>query len=261
MEESSYGVCRLSLVSVRKTPDDYGQLVTQLLFGDHYEVLKQEEQWVFIRIHFEKIEGWIAREQHHEITREYFEQINYANYKITTDLTSTILYKKSPLTILMGSVVPISNSELFKIEEQFAFNGESKSLGQKREFEFLKTTALKYLNAPTLAGGKSPFGIDAAGLVFMTFKLAGYSLSRTFAYLQKDGREIKEFSDAKPGDLAFFKLRNNKVGHVGIVLEDGKIIHSDGKVRVDYLMEEGILRAESKVYTHTLSEVRRVINY
>ncbi len=41
-------------------------------------------------------------------------------------LLHTVLYKKSPLTIVMGSVVPISNSELFKIEEQFAFNGESK---------------------------------------------------------------------------------------------------------------------------------------
>ena len=38
---------------------------------------------------------------------------------------------------------------------------ESKGIGQKREFEFLKSIALKYLNAPEQEGGKTPFGIDA----------------------------------------------------------------------------------------------------
>jgi hypothetical protein len=39
MEVLGYGVCRLSLVSVRQAPKEYAPLVTQLLFGDHYEVI------------------------------------------------------------------------------------------------------------------------------------------------------------------------------------------------------------------------------
>jgi hypothetical protein len=72
-------------------------------------------------------------------------------------ITCGLLFKKSPVTILIGSIVPISNSELFKLEEQFAFNGESKSLGQKREVEFLKSIALKYLNAPLSGWWQKPF--------------------------------------------------------------------------------------------------------
>ena len=75
----------------------------------------------------------------------------------------------------MGSIVPISGSELFKVEEQFAFNGESKSLGQRRDMEFIRQMARRYVGAPYLAGGKSPFGIDAPGLLHMVFRIAGYS--------------------------------------------------------------------------------------
>lgn len=262
MEVLGYGVCRLSLVSVRHAPQEHAPMITQLLFGDHYEVLNvpDHKDWVFIRIHFDGSEGWIDAEQHHSITHEYFEQINHANFKITTDLTCSILFKKSPLTILIGSIVPISNSELFKLEEQFAFNGESKSLGQKREYEFLKSIALKYLNAPYLKGGKSPFGIDAAGLIQMVYKISGNILPRSLDKQIAEGKKINGLEEARPGDVAFFKKHSNNNLHGGIMLDDQKLIHADGKVRIDHFLEEGILRAESKIYTHSLVEIRRIFN-
>lgn len=260
-EICDYGVCRLALVSVRSKPVHDAPMITQLLFGEHYEVLRKSEDGscVYIRIHFDDTEGWIDLEQHHSISKEYFDQINFANFKITTDLTCGILFKKSPLTILIGSIVPISNSELFKIEEQFAFNGEAKSLGQKRDAEFIKATATKYINAPYLPGGKSPFGIDAAGLVQMVYKIAGYSLPHSLKALSTEGKKIASLEEARPGDLAFFGSPKGEVLHAGIILDDNKIIHPAGRVRIDHLMEEGILRADSKIYTHSLREIRRVI--
>jgi len=256
-----YGVCRIALAAVRNSPSAQDEQVTQLLFGDHYQVLKKSDDgsWLFIRIHFDGSQGWIRSEQHHAISLEYYEQINHANFKITTDLTCSILFKKSPLTILLGSIVPISNSELFKMEEQFAFNGEAKSLGQKRDVEFLKGIAQKYLNAPFLHGGKSPFGIDAPGLVQMVFKISGYTLPHSVKGQLSEGIAVEKISAALPGDLAFFSYRNDEITHVGIVLPDEKIIHSFGRVRVDHLLEEGILRADTRIYTHYLKAIRRII--
>lgn len=260
-EYGTYGVCRLAAVAIHKQPNPDTPIISQLLFGDHYVVIKKAEEkgWIQIRVHFDDTEGWIDSEQHHEISREYFEQINLANFKITTDLTCSILYKKSPITILMGSIVPISNSELFKIEEQFAFNGEAKSLGQKRDQEFICKTALKYINAPHYSGGKSPFGIDAPGLVQMVYKISGYSLPHSIEGQLNEGKKISSFDEARPGDLAFFTTHGKEVSHVGIVLDDSKVIHVQGRVRIDHLMEEGILRPDSKIYTHALKEIRRVI--
>src|SRR6188768_4034419 len=221
MEIVDYGVCRQALVPVRISPDDRTEQVSQLLFGDHYEVLQvsDSKKWIKIRIHADLYEGWIDVKQHHAITLEYFDQINHANFKITTDVATGILYKKSALTILMGSIVPISNSELFKVEEQLAFNGESKSLGQKRDIEFVKTIALKYLNAPYQWGGKSPFGIDCSGFVQMVFKISGYSLPRDASQQINVGKPVKNIGESKAGDLAFFHNKEKKIVHVGMVMD------------------------------------------
>ena len=258
-ENLDFGVCRLSLVPIRVEGSDKAELTTQLLFGEHYEVIavSKDKKWLKIRIHFDQYEGWLDARQHHSITKDHFDYINRADFKISTDITTSILYNKIPLSILMGSIIPISGSELFKMEEQFAFNGESKSLGQKRDAEFLKLTAKKYLNAPYQWGGKSPFGIDCSGFVQLVFKINGYRLSRDASQQAKQGKAVI-LKDIQAGDLVFFTNKEGQVVHVGIFIGDDKIIHASGKVRIDHLNEEGILHSESKVYTHTFAFVRRI---
>lgn len=258
---NDFGVCRLSMIPVRAEAAHKGELVTQLLFGEHYEVVevhKKDANWLKIRIHFDQYEGWIDAKQHHSISKEHFDYINQADFKISTDITTSILYNKNPLIIVMGSVIPISVSELFRMEEQFAFNGESKSLGQKRDAEFIKITAKKYLNTPYQWGGKTPFGIDCSGFVQMVFKLSGYKLLRDAAQQAKQGRVV-ELSNAQLGDLAFFKNKTGRIVHVGILLAADKIIHASGRVRIDNFDETGIIHADSKLNTHTLAYLRRVV--
>jgi gamma-D-glutamyl-L-lysine dipeptidyl-peptidase len=160
----------------------------------------------------------------------------------------------------MGSIVPISQSELFKMEEQFAFNGESKSVGQKREFEFLKMIALRYLNAPEQEGGKTPFGIDGSGLVQMVFKISGYALTHSTEDMPKHGKKVSGLDAAKQGDVAIIQSRKYYTKKIGLLIEEDKIIHVDGRVKIDQLMEDGVLDLETKIYTHTLHSIVRILN-
>jgi hypothetical protein len=261
MEEIDFGVCRLSLVSVRKEPSDQSEQVTQLLFGDHYTVIDQNNnrKWVRVRIHFDDYEGWIDAKQHQPIAREYFDHLNHAEFKITTDLTSTLLYNKSPQIVLMGSIIPISSSELFKMEEQFAFNGEAKNIGQRRDFSFLRTIASKYINCPYLWGGKSPFGIDCSGFTQMVFKICGYKLLRDSSQQANQGKPVDALAASRQGDLAFFKNEDGRIVHTGILLSENKIIHASGKVRIDQITEQGIQHAETRIISHNLAAIRRVL--
>jgi cell wall-associated NlpC family hydrolase len=262
MEAEAYGVCRLSVVPVRNEPKDKAEQSTQLLFGDHYEILNfsDDRKWARVRIHADHVEGRLDSRQHHDISKEYFDQISHTDYKITTEVASSVLYKKSPLTIVMGSIVPVSSSELFKIEEQFAFNGESKSIGQRRDVEFLIGISRKYLSSPYQWGGKSPFGIDAPGFVQMVFRITGFSLQRDVKQQSMHGKKLKSFDEALPGDLCFFAEKGGNVNHVGIIMDDERMIHAHGQVRIDKITEEGAVNPETKVYSHMLHSIRRIIN-
>jgi gamma-D-glutamyl-L-lysine dipeptidyl-peptidase len=259
--DQEYGICRLSVIPVRQTDSDKSEMVTQLLFGEHYTVLgtSQNRQWVKIQNYFDGYEGWLSSNQHHQISPEYFEQVNNSDYKIALDISTIILFKNHHIQILMGSILPISTHELFRMEEKLAFNGDSKSLGQKWDYEQLKVVASKYLNAPYLWGGKSPFGIDCSGFTQMVFRICGYRLKRDTSEQVKQGIVIEKLGDALPGDLIFCSNSISGASHVGILLENGQVIHASGKVRIDTLTEASITNAENGKLTHVLTGIRRIL--
>ncbi|ELR70101.1 hypothetical protein C900_04098 [Fulvivirga imtechensis AK7] len=261
MEIGEKGISRLSVIPVRAEPGDKSEQVTQLLFGDHYTVIEisDDSKWIRVEIYFDRYQGWIDRKQHYTISEAYFNQINSADYKICTDLTSSILYNKHHISIVVGSILPISTNELFKMEEQLAFNGESKSLSQKREFDFMKQVALKYLNAPYQWGGRSPFGIDCSGFTQNVFRICGYALPRDASQQVRIGTAVESVDDCLPGDLAFFSGESGNITHVGIISENGEIIHASGKVKMDELDSRGIIEAHTRQLTHQLSSIRRII--
>ncbi len=257
-----YGICRLGIIPVRREASHKSEMVTQLVFGEHYSVLERssDREWIRLENHYDKYHGWIPSNQHYSISGEYFEQINESDYKICCDLSSTILYRKSPVSIVMGSIIPISTNELFKMEEQLAFGGESKSLRQKREFEFLRQIAMKFLNAPYLWGGRTPFGVDCSGYMQMVFKISGYFLPRDSSYQANEGEKISDLEKTVPGDLAFFN-NDGRIDHVGLILDDQKIIHASGRVRIDRLTSEGILHSETGLITHHEPLYRRIVEF
>lgn len=203
MNEWPKGICRLSVVAMRANPKSNSELVSELLFGEHYSVLDEKKGMVQIQLHFDNSVGWISKNQHTAISEEYYQQVNLSDYKVCIDLSGTIYFQKKHVHILFGSVLPISTNELFKLEEQVAYNGESKSLAQKREFEYLKEVMKKFLNAPYLSGGKTPFGVDHGGFIQQVFKVCGYKLPRTIEEQMNSGQEIKNLEEMIPGDLLF----------------------------------------------------------
>lgn len=233
-----FGVTRLNLIAVRHEPSWSAPWCTQLLFGDHYQVIAEttDQKFLRIKIYADGVEGWIDSRQHHDISQDYFDYLCRSEFKITTDVTSSILYNKTAIVIVMGSIIPISSAELFRMEEQFAFNGESKSLGQYRDAEYLRTQIQKYVGAPYLPGGKSPFGIDEGGFVQMAYKFCGYMLPRYPAQQLRYGRPVSDLSEACLGDLLFLETSGkNPRPAILIDIAPYQIVHVDEKVRVEEL--------------------------
>lgn len=252
-----FGVCRLTMVPVFEKPDYRSMQSNQLLFGESYEVTGEKGGWLSVFSAYDNEGGWIHSSQHHSISQEYFDQINTSDYKITTDVSATLLYNKNPLTIVMGSILPISSSELFKVEEQLAFNGETKSMSQKRDGEFLKSVLGKYINTPFAPGGKTPFGSDASGFIQMAFKIAGHKLPRSAEHWSKTGTKVDSLDAATLGDILI--LKSSEAIVPAIYMNDHKALMMNGFVQTLQVDLKGIKIGAQKKYGFDLLEIRRAI--
>jgi len=112
------------------------------------------------------------------------------------------------------------------------------------------------LSIPVLQGGRCGFGIDAPGLVQLLCKSMGISVPHSISAQAESGFTTNFIHEAKKGDLAFFHNGEVHFTHVGMVLDDGKIIHASDQVRIDRLDQQGIYCDEKERYTHQLRVVK-----
>lgn len=248
-----HGVCRLSAIPVMQSPGWTGAQLTQLLFGEHYAVLERTTSgWLRIHAPILAMDGWINAGHHHAIEQAYYEQIGQSDFRITTEIASTLLYRKSTINIVIGSIVPLSAGELFKVEEQLAFNGEAKVLSQRRDGEFICSIASRFLHAPERPGGRTPHGIDAEAWLRLVYRIAGFPIDTG---LEQGGTPV-EPDEALPGDLVI--LSSGKQSRAGILLAGSRVIHCQGFVRIDPLA--GLVLQESPMVNKPwhVTDVRRI---
>ncbi|MBI4945552.1 MAG: C40 family peptidase [Bacteroidetes bacterium] len=233
-----FGICNLSIVPCRKDPSDKSEMVTQLLFGEHFQLLDTKGNWQLIRIAYDGYECWIDKKQFLPLSEKTINGIKDSTTALTTDLVQLA----SPLTesdtrqshrtqpsleqqhipIVLGSSLPKYKENCFWLgKEKYSFEG---AVG----FPFEKTKAIPcgegvsgvaawYLNTPYLWGGRSPFGIDCSGFTQMVFKLNGIQLQRDAWQQAEQGKVLSFLEEAQTGDLAFFDNEEGKIVHVGII--------------------------------------------
>lgn len=254
-----YGIAKLSVIPVRKETAHRSEQVSQLLFGEVYEITRQSGEWLFIKCCYDGYEGWISENQCSELAEKEFQLLSANEPGVALDLLSNAVSSHQSIPIVAGSSLPFFDGMNFKIgREKFIYNGQAIQNEGKNQAIF-ERVALRYLNAPYLWGGRSPFGIDCSGFTQVVFKFLGIPLLRDAYQQAGQGSLIHLIDEALPGDLAFFNNEEGKIVHTGIILKDRRIIHSAGKVRMDKIDHFGIYNEGQKKYSHQLKAIRRVL--
>jgi gamma-D-glutamyl-L-lysine dipeptidyl-peptidase len=255
---NQYGISEISVVPVRKEPNDQCEMISQFLFGETFQILEKLGKWSFIKSTFDNYEGWIDNKCISFLTEEIFVQVNSSTEFITQKLSNTILNNQNGQIVLpAGCTLPNFNSE----KKTFSINDNQYSLLEDfiNDSVNIESLAKQYLNSPYLWGGKNPYGIDCSGFAQVVYKVLGIKIPRDSADQVKEGIIINFISDTKLGDLAFFDNEEGEITHVGIIIGENEIIHASGKVRIDKLDQQGIYNLELNNYTHKLRVVKRLI--
>lgn len=118
-------------------------------------------------------------------------------------------------------------------------------IGQAQQADALSSSAASklinygdnYLGRPYKFGASTSTTryFDCSSFTKHVFKHLGYKLPRTARDQAKVGRYISK-SNLKKGDLVFFKVpsRGNFIGHVGIYVGNGKMLHTYGEGGVKF---------------------------
>jgi hypothetical protein len=252
-----FGICNLAITPLRYEPSDKSEIVSQILFGEHFEILERSKQWSRIKMQYDAYEGWIDSKQFQIISETSFNQLSEDSIILNADL---IEYITGPSNLLIPIPLGASLSFLNYSEintANFDFEG-TKTSGIKPK-DHIINTAFMYLNSPYLWGGKTPFGIDCSGFTQMVYKLNGYKLLRDASQQCTQGEALSFIEESEPGDLAFFDNDEGNIIHVGIIMANNYIIHASGKVRIDRLDHLGIYNSEINKHTHKLRVIKKII--
>lgn len=250
-----FGVNIQAIIPCRSEPSHRAELVTQILFGEHFEITQDQGEWCRIRNSFDGYKGWIDSQQILPFSPAETPGDGKDQMRCGDAIAYVTNTKGQRFAIPCGSVLPNYNEGALEISgNRYEFEGRV----ARHDVDSIVRHARRFLNAPYLWGGKSAFGIDCSGFTQVVFACAGLNLLRDASQQVTQGQPIESLSASQTNDLAFFESESGKITHVGIVIGNSEIIHASGKVRIDTLDEKGILRSESETYTHKLHSIRRI---
>lgn len=229
--------CQVLISPIRKDLTEQSEMLSQLLYGETCDVIQNSGDYSRIRMHLDETEGWTLTHNLSEVA-----ELNPKN--IVQKPFGVFNLPEGRSLLSMGSEVD------FEVEKKVDLQDLRKSISKN---------ALEFLNVPFLWGGRSFFGVDAAGFVQLVFKIHGVKLPRTADLMAQLGEVLDFLGESQAGDLAFFENDEGTIVHVGIMLNSYEIIHAFGKVRIDSVDSCGIYSSELKKHTHRLRFIKKVI--
>ena len=281
----SFVVNHCTITPVRQEPSEGSEQLTQLLFGEVCEVLDRLPRWTKIRSTEDGQEGWVDFKMLSPTDTQY--PISDTQYPIsdtrTTDTRTTVAVPMAiatamdtgeELMLTLGTHLPQYAHGTFEVlGKQYLIDPACVSMpisnspsgrligGTPSDNHNVCAIAQTLLNAPYLWGGKNAMGMDCSGFTQVVYSVFDIHLLRNAREQITQGVLVPSLAEAQAGDLAFFDHADRdpnatNISHVGILLDNKKIIHCSGCVHVDDIDEMGIHLASGEL-THHLVQIKR----
>ena len=214
----------LAVLNLYKKISLKSEIVTQLIYGESFSILKKNKKWLKIKIKEDNYKGYIKNKKY-SVFLKPTHKINCLKAKIFKFPNKI---KKGEITY--GSKIKVigENSKFLKFANGWVKKNDVKFISYKEKNPFRKITSFK--NIRYKWGGKSFKGIDCSALVqvFLNFnnKFCPRDAKDQFKYFKKNVK----LKNIKKNDIIYWK------GHVAVALSNKKLIHAYGPMKKTVIM-------------------------
>ena len=212
-------------INIHKKASDKSEIVTQMIYGDSFSVIKKTRKWLKIKIKEDGYKGFILNKNHNSYIRA-----THKVHKLKARVYKFPNKKRKINELPFGSRLKIieKNSEFIKFEKGWLSKNDVKPLNYKEKNIFKRIESFK--NIKYKWGGKSYKGIDCSALIqiFLNFnnKFCPRDAKDQIKYFKKN---IK-LKNIKKNDIIYWK------GHVALALSNKKLIHAYGPMKKTVIM-------------------------
>jgi NlpC/P60 family protein len=246
-QNSSIGIVSAPLANVHEEPLPKSRLETQVLMGEEVRILGKEDNRYRISIPSQgSREGWIQQEAVSIPRDKGKHYLNSERQWIVISATKTealILDKtgNQKVPLFAGTRLPVLEQKQDGWKVQFPDRSvaiidardamivkSSDPVVNTTRSEDIASTALRFQGVPFLAGGTTAQGIDINGLISITYRIHGFSVTGERNELKEKGERISK-NNLEAGDILVFHGDQE-----GLYLGNGRFLQvaRKGKVRI-----------------------------
>ena len=211
----------LPIINVYKKQNLRSEIVTQILYGETFKIIKQNKSWLKIKNDSDRYKGFIKKKNfplNHKNTHKVFNL--FANLYFKPNKNFLIKKKLS-----FGSKIKVTKKigHFYKFDNLWIQKKDLKKINYKTKDIFINIK--KFINIKYKWGGKHYSGIDCSALVQLLLnfnnKFCPRDTKDQFKYFKK---KIK-LKNINKNDLIFWK------GHVAIAISKHDLVHAYGPLK------------------------------
>ena len=226
----------LPFINVYKKKNIKSKIVTQLLYGDAFKILKKRGVWIKIKNDLDNYKGFIKNRKFPQNQKNNFKVCNLsANLYTQPNISSKI---KNKLTF--GSRIKIirKKNNFYKFDNLWIEKKNLKKIDFKTKDTFKNLK--KFINIKYKWGGKHFKGVDCSGIIQLFFNFNNKFCPRDTKDQFKYFKKKITLKNIRKNDLIFWH------GHVAVAISRHNLIHAYGPLKKTLTMP--IKKAIDRIY-------------
>ncbi len=237
------------IINLYKRASKKSEIVTQMIYGDSFSIIRKTNNWIKIRI---KEDGYLG----------FVRNKNYKTYLKPTHKVNKLkatVYKypnKKKIDILtFGSKIRVLDKKLnfLKFDKGWINQNKTKPFLYREKNLFKQINIFK--NIKYKWGGKSFKGIDCSALIQICLNFNNIFCPRDSKDQLKYFNKNTSLKKIKKNDIIYWK------GHVAVAISNKKLIHAYGPLKKTVIMNiEETIRKIKKTANLKVKSIKRIRN-